>query len=213
MARLEPTTLLLVRHGETEDNAAGRLSGWRDVPLTATGRLQARRLAAYLASQFTIDAIYASPLMRAMTTARCVGRRSGLEPIPLDGLRERALGRLEGRRHPDGQNRGFAALVRREGGESTATFRARVLCAMEQIVASHRGKTVAVVSHGGPLAVYLATALQGNAARWWEFKMDNAALTVISVGRAGATLHRFNSGVASRAAGPQRRRPGMRGRH
>jgi len=175
MARPEPTTLLLVRHGETEDNVAGRLSGWRDVPLTATGRRQARRLAAHLAAEFSIDAVYTSPLSRAMATARHIGREVGLDPIPLDDLRE------------------FATTVRRAGGETRTAFRARVLRAMGRIVGSHPGKTVAVVTHGGPLAVYLAKTLRGTAARWAEFKMDNAAMTVLTIDEKGATLHQFNN--------------------
>lgn len=193
MARLEPTTLLLVRHGETEDNVAGRMSGWRDVPLTATGRRQARRLAAHLAAEFSIDAVYTSPLSRAMATARHIGREVGLDPIPLDDLREWALGRLEGCRHPTGRSREFATTVRRAGGETRTAFRTRVLRAIGRIVGSHPGKTVAVVTHGGPLAVYLAKTLQGTAARWAEFKMDNAAMTVLTIDEKGATLHQFNN--------------------
>ncbi len=206
-----PTTLLLVRHGESEDNVAGRLSGGRDVPLTATGRRQARRLAAHLATEFTIDAVYTSPLSRAMETARCIGREVGLEPIPLDGLREWALGRLEGCRSSASRSRAIATVVRQAGGETRAAFRTRVLHAMERIVGSHPGKTVAVVTHGGPLAAFLATTLQGNAGEWATFKMDNAALTIVTIDKTGVTLHRFNKCAPRRPAGSMRPRTPIRG--
>ena len=62
------TTFLIVRHGETDWNVAGRLQGWRDSPLTATGRAQAAAVAARLAGE-PIDALVASDLGRTQATA------------------------------------------------------------------------------------------------------------------------------------------------
>ncbi len=201
-ARPQRTALLLVRHGESEDNVVGRLSGGRDVPLSATGRRQARRLAAFLAATFPVEAIYASPLRRAMETARRIGREIGLEPIASDGLSERRLGRLEGRMvsaYPPGE---ISAAIRRAGGETATAFCARVRRAMRQITRRHRGKTVVVVTHGGTLAAFLATALRRDPARWKEFVTDNATLTVVSTGKGGTTLDQFN------ARAPERPRAG-----
>lgn len=182
----------------------GRLSGGRDVPLTAAGRQQARRLAARVAAEFTIDAIYASPLSRSMETARCIGRRVGLEPIPYDALRERGLGRLEGMMASVYPPRQMATAISRAGGETTAAFRARTLRALRQIVAAHPGRTVAVVSHGGPLAISLAAILYDNTARWAEFVMNNGTVTVVSVDRTGATLHQFNALAPSKPTASRR---------
>ena len=89
------TTLLLVRHGETDWNAEGRLQGHTDRPLNDYGRRQAAALAEELAGR-EIDAIYASDLARARETAEIVAARIGL-PVALDvGLREKNWGSLGG---------------------------------------------------------------------------------------------------------------------
>ena len=88
-------TLLLIRHGETDWNASGRLQGHTDRPLNDYGRRQARELADRL-SDDAIAAIYASDLSRAKETAEIVGARLGL-PVVVDAdLRERNWGSWEG---------------------------------------------------------------------------------------------------------------------
>jgi len=89
------TELLLVRHGETDWNAAGRLQGHTDRPLSDYGREQARRLAEELVGE-EFDAIYASDLARARETAEIVGAQLDL-PVVLDpDLREKNWGTWEG---------------------------------------------------------------------------------------------------------------------
>src|SRR6476661_9887592 len=89
------TTLLLVRHGETDWNADGRLQGHTDRPLSDFGRRQARQLAEELAEE-KLDAIYASDLSRARETAEIVGVRLGLGVVIDPGLREKDWGTWEG---------------------------------------------------------------------------------------------------------------------
>ena len=89
------TTLLLVRHGETDWNADGRLQGHTDRPLNDYGRAQARGSPTELAGE-ELEAIYASDLARARETAEIVGGRLGL-PVVLDAdLREKDWGTWEG---------------------------------------------------------------------------------------------------------------------
>ncbi|HWX09771.1 MAG TPA: histidine phosphatase family protein, partial [Gaiellaceae bacterium] len=84
-------TLLLVRHGETDWNAEGRLQGHTDRPLNEHGRRQAHALAERLAGD-DIAAVYASDLARARETAEILGAKLGL-PVSRDaGLRERDWG-------------------------------------------------------------------------------------------------------------------------
>jgi probable phosphoglycerate mutase len=137
------TTLLLVRHGETDWNAEGRLQGHTDRPLNAYGRRQAAELAERLAAE-EVDAVYASDLARARETAEIVGERLGL-PVALDpDLREKDWGTWEGLT-PD--ERAGVELV----GESTEAHRDRMLGALRRIASRHPGGRVVVVTHGGSL--------------------------------------------------------------
>src|SRR5581483_11305534 len=89
------TTLLLVRHGETDWNAERRWQGHADVPLNARGREQARALAEELAGE-SIDAIYSSDLSRAQDTADIVGARLDVPVVVDPDLREIDVGPVEG---------------------------------------------------------------------------------------------------------------------
>ena len=137
------TTLLLVRHGETDWNAAGRLQGHTDRPLNEYGRRQARELADRLAGD-GIHAVYASDLARARETAEILGARLGLDVVVDPDLREKDWGSWEGLTSDE------RARVEFEG-ESTEAHRERVLRALHRIVEAHPGERVAVVSHGGSL--------------------------------------------------------------
>ena len=89
------TTLLLVRHGETDWNAEGRLQGHTDTPLNDYGRRQAAALGEDLAGD-GIDAVYSSDLARARETAEIVAGRLGLPVVLEPGLREKNWGSWEG---------------------------------------------------------------------------------------------------------------------
>jgi broad specificity phosphatase PhoE len=137
------TTLLLVRHGETDWNAEGRLQGHTDRPLNDFGRRQAKELAQRLAGE-GVDAIYASDLVRAKETAEIVGERLGL-PVVIDpDLREKDWGTWEGL---TGDERVHVELA----GESTEAHRDRVMRAVRRIAQRHPDQRVVVVTHGGSL--------------------------------------------------------------
>src|SRR5262252_2076150 len=126
------TTLLLVRHGETDWNAEGRLQGHTDRPLSDFGRRQARALADELAGD-SIVAVYASDLSRARETAEIVAAQLGLEVALDPRLREKDWGTWEGLT-PEERER--VALV----GESTQAHRDRTLESLLEIAARHPGE-------------------------------------------------------------------------
>src|SRR5204862_7367541 len=126
------TTLLLVRHGETDWNAEGRLQGHTDRPLSDYGRRQARELAGDLENEGLV-AIYSSDLARARETAEIVGERLGL-PVALDpDLREKDWGTWEGLTSVERDRVEFV-------GESTEAHRERILAALRQISERHPGE-------------------------------------------------------------------------
>lgn len=149
------TTILLVRHGETDWNLHRRLQGHADTPLNDRGREQAGALAAELAHE-PIDAVYSSDLVRAHETARIVAERHGLHVTAIDALRERNFGTWEGLSDDEIEAR---FPERQDGvlgdGETREEMAHRVLDALQRIAEQHPDGRVLVVSHGGPLRAVL----------------------------------------------------------
>jgi broad specificity phosphatase PhoE len=156
---------LLVRHGETDWNADGRLQGQTDRPLSDFGRQQARRLADELATE-EFEAIYSSDLGRARETAEIVGARLEL-PVALDpDLREKDWGTWEGLTAVERDHVEFA-------GETTEAHQERMLRALQRIAERHPGDgSVLVVTHGGSMrriqtaATGMALPVVENCGRW-----------------------------------------------
>ena len=164
------STLLLVRHGETDWNADGRLQGQTDRPLSDFGRRQARQLAEELADE-EFEAIYASDLSRARETAEIVGERVGV-PVVLDPeLREKNWGTWEGLTAVERDRVEFV-------GETTEEHQERILRALQRISERHPGDgRLLVVTHGGSMrrvqtaALGWALPVVENCGRWlcaWE---------------------------------------------
>ncbi len=170
------TELVLVRHGETDWNAAGRLQGHTDRPLSDYGREQARRLAEELAGE-EFDAIYASDLTRARETAEIVGEALHLPVIVDPDLREKNWGNWEGLTSTE---RLEVELV----GESTEQHRRRILAALGRIAAQHPYGRVLVVTHGGSMrrvqteALGFAMPVVDNCGRW-ACVCDGSAIAAI----------------------------------
>lgn len=158
------TTLLLVRHGETDWNRELRIQGSSDTDLNERGRAQARELASELAD-VDLDAVYSSDLRRARETAEIATAGRGLE-VRLDGdLRERSFGSWEGLTRSEVAER-FPDLEHHDG-ESDDQVRDRVLAAVHRIVDAHPGEEVlVVVSHGGALNALWHHALGERIERW-----------------------------------------------
>ncbi|MFZ2489134.1 MAG: histidine phosphatase family protein [Anaerolineae bacterium] len=183
-----PTTLILLRHGETEWNLTGRWQGQAaDTPLTAAGRSQAHVVARRLLG-WPLRAIYSSDLLRAFETAQIVGAALNLAPIPVVGLRESDVGQWTGltwaditTRFPDEVQAMLAGEdVRRGGGESYAALHARLAAAVEQIAAQHAGETVLLVSHGAALRSLIAHVLDASLRQMHRIAIGgNTALSVI----------------------------------
>lgn len=164
------TRVLLVRHAQSEWNAAGRWQGWADPPLSAQGRLQAEQAGARLRRLAPpITAVVSSDLDRARTTARIIagiagsaalaaGLAAGPERVDArQGLRELDVGRWSGltadqiaTAWPDllaGWRSG--ALDAAPGGEARSRFDARVQASLAEVLADHAGEHLLVVAHGG----------------------------------------------------------------
>jgi broad specificity phosphatase PhoE len=140
-----PIPFHFVRHGETDWNRQGRLQGWRDIPLNATGEAQAEALRPALQSM-GFNSIAVSPLMRARRTAEILNRDLQLQNYFIDDLREMNIGPLEGE-VGGGWLPAWRAGEDRDGVESFAAFTRRIRRGMERALALPA--PVLVVAHGG----------------------------------------------------------------
>lgn len=198
------TWLYLIRHGEVERAGEGRFFGHTDVSLSAAGIMQVEALARDLAPE-PIDAVYASDLRRARQSAAPLAGARGVEPTLVEALREVAMGRWEGltfgeirERDPDTLAQWLSNLATCgfPDGETLADLRARVLPALEAILARHAGRRVAVVAHGGTNRIILAEALGLPLGHILRLAQDYACWSLVEYRASGAVLHTLNQRVA-----------------
>ncbi|HEY3189018.1 MAG TPA: histidine phosphatase family protein, partial [Solirubrobacteraceae bacterium] len=181
--------LLLIRHAEPVRVESAE--GAADPELTGRGREQARRLAEWLADE-AIDAVWASPLRRAIETATELARAHAVELVVDDELCEwdrddpSYIPIEELRRLRD--ERWFALVEERwdelAPGLDPARFRAGVVGAVERVVATHPGEHVAVVCHGGVINAYLGHVLGISRHLWFEPRY--ASVSRVAASRDGA---------------------------
>ena len=160
------TTILLVRHGETDWNADGRIQGQTNSPLNERGRAQARALADELAGgRDSIAAVYSSDLDRARETAEILAARLDLPVVVDPALRERNFGSWEGLMLDELEERWPGAWARWRNGnegegdvEDHMALARRVRDAIHRLAAAHPGERILVVAHGGAMRVILMDA-------------------------------------------------------
>lgn len=144
------TRILVVRHGQSEWNADGRWQGQENPALTELGRRQARHAAGAVGA---VDAIYASPLDRAATTAHLIAEETGIGPVVvLPGLMERHAGAWQGltRDQIEEAFPGYLDEGRRPPGwEDDVEVELRVMQALASIADEHPGGHVLAVAHAG----------------------------------------------------------------
>lgn len=191
---------ILVRHGETEWNREDRMRGWLDVPLNDRGRRQALATARALEGE-TIQAVYSSPLSRALDTAGPIADSRGLAVVPFEPIKDFHFGSWEGLTRTEVKER-FADLYRvyetdpgsfrAPGGESLAGLHERVLAGLETLADRHAGETVALASHAVTCQIALL-AIQGlGPGRYWNLRQGNCAVNVFFRGPRGWVVERIN---------------------
>ena len=206
------TTLLLVRHGETDANASSIWQGSSDSPLNERGRRQSQRVAERLAAGGYIgNVIYASPLSRASETAETISRRVDAGAVHLEpDLAEFHLGEWEGLSYDDlrldrrlwermAEDPNFAP----PGGESAVQFAIRLVRVFQDIAGRHPGETVIVVSHGGAIATAIAMLVDGDGSRWTQYLMANCGLSEMTWNPAPVLVRMNDTAHLDADAGPR----------
>jgi broad specificity phosphatase PhoE len=182
------TRIYLVRHGATQLTAEDRFSGDIGVDLSDEGRWQVGKLADRLAKD-SVRAIYCSPLSRTVETAEILARPHGIPVQRRDGLAEIHHGRWEGLTRAEVESRFHDEYTAWEAdpftfapveGESGVAVLARALPVIREIVVSHKGQNVVVVSHKATLRLLLSSLL-GFDARGYRDRLDQspACLNVV----------------------------------
>lgn len=183
------TTLIFVRHGESQGNKLDSFNGSIDHPLTDRGRQQAECTAKYL-DRYKIDAIYSSDLSRAYETASFTAKRQKLEIAPSKNLREIYGGKFEGleyrlleEKYPVeyGAWRNDMGNCRCPGGESVRELLERVNTEVLQIAKNNIGKTVLIATHAAPIRAMSTVWAKKDITKIRDFDwVTNASVTVVN---------------------------------
>ena len=182
---MNATRILAIRHGETAWNVDTRIQGHLDIPLNEVGLQQAAHLGQALAQRDAVDAVYASDLSRAHTTASAIAQAMGQSVTAHPGLRERHFGHFQGKTWAEIENEWPEDAKRWRArdpdwspldGESLTVLRQRIATCVEALASQHVGEQIVLVAHGGVMDVLyrLATNQSTQAPRTWH--LGNAAI-------------------------------------
>ena len=209
--------LVFFRHGQPERviRHDGRPA---DPPLSAIGRQQAGAVAAWLV-EMGIDALYSSPMRRALQTAGAISEATGLAPTVHDGLSEfdhdsPAYVPMEVLKQTDRDRWDELATGSFGDAERTAHFIATVNAAVDEIVAGHRSQRVALACHGGVVNAYLARCLGFDPDAFLKFDVDYTSVTRVFASRPRPSQRALGQRTHPPARAPRPgHRPVTRGRH
>jgi len=179
------TRLILIRHGETDYSLQNRYCGFSNPSLNNKGIWQSKKLADRLGDLSSVK-VYSSDLRRAYETAKIIFKNNSIEKIA--DLREMNFGPFEGlkyeqivRRYPKLYRNWVdnPEKVRIPNGEGLRDLRKRVKDRLSLILSQQPGKTLAIVTHGGPIRVILCDALKFDVSMFWQIRQEIGALNII----------------------------------
>jgi probable phosphomutase (TIGR03848 family) len=195
-----PTTILLVRHGQTSSTGKvlpGRAAG---LHLADSGRKQAEVAAARIGELDGIAAVYTSPLERARETAAPIGKATGRRPHVERGLHECDFGEWTGaslrrlmRKHEWRTVQRAPSTFRFPGGESFSEMQHRIVTTLERLRDDHRGRTIVCVSHADPIKAAVAHALGTHLDLFQRIVISTGAISVITWTDGGPAVLAVNS--------------------
>lgn len=207
--------LHVVRHADAVPESEDAFAVYDDYeahPLSERGRAQARALGERFAESGVV-AVYASPIRRARETAEAIAVVAGLEVIDEPGVREIAIGAMDGvpsEMTMRARLEWLATVAMRDGSwtgipgtEPSRDVRARMLRALDAIAARHPGRRAAVVSHAGAINAALGAIME--TAHDFVFPLANASVSVLRIGGGRRLLMSANE-TAHLAAVPARAR-------
>ena len=181
------TQIILARHGETEWNVEEIFRGRIDIELNETGIKQAELLAEHL-SNIKIEAIYSSPLKRALRTAEMMANYHQLEVEIAPGLIDLDYGKWQGLPHQEVKGK-YKELykewnrnphqVKMPAGESLNDVRERAIGVVDEIIAKYEG-TAVLISHRVVNKVLICALLGLDNSHFWNIKQDTCGVTTFT---------------------------------
>ncbi len=193
--------LYIVRHGQTAWNKEEVFRGTKDIPLNDVGQKEAAALGDYLKG-ISFDAIYTSPLSRAIQTAEAVARSVGLAPKVDDSLIDLNFGSWQGVSHEE-VRKNFPDLYRAwksapdqvkfPEGESLADVLNRVEALLKRLLKEHPNQTVGLFSHRVVCKVLLCRLLGLDLSRFWNIQQSTACLNRFRLHERGWVCELINS--------------------
>ena len=190
------TRLILIRHGITTWNKQERYCGCKDINLSKEGRAQAEKLCKIL-KKVKFERIYSSDRKRALQTSRIVFPDARI--IKVKALREINFGVLEGFTHEEIMKK-YAPIYQKwlnapfkyclPKAEPLVKFKKRIQDAVKKIVRLNRGKTMAIICHGGSIGILVGSILKSK--NFWRYVPSAASMTILEYKNDRPRIKKFN---------------------
>ncbi|MFZ7943550.1 histidine phosphatase family protein [Neobacillus sp. 19] len=182
------TTIFLVRHGETDWNAAGRIQGSTDIPLNAKGIQQAKECGQFL-KQSSWDVIITSPLKRAKVTAEIINENLHIPLVEMGDFKEKFFGDAEGMTLEERRAKYPDHMYPNQEDEESLTK--RVMNGLEKINHDYPNQKVILVVHGAVINSILAEISNGELG-YGKTRIQNACISDIHYHENGWKVRTFN---------------------
>lgn len=192
-----PTKLILIRHGQTTFSAKKRYGGLIDARLNNKGKLQAQNLYRRLKKE-VIHKIYTSDKKRSIQTAKIIFKKMQITIMP--DLKEINFGSFEGlthnqvlKRYPNIYRKWLCSPFKTTipKGESLICFRKRVLNVFGKIISNNRNKTICIISHGGPISIFITNILKSR--DFWNKIPKLASISIVEYKNNKAKIELLNN--------------------
>ncbi len=213
VGEVAPTTVVLIRHGRTSLTEGNRISGrgGADPELSESGRKDAEAVARLVATLGTsgpyqqlrpLDAIYSSPIRRAVETASAIAEGVGLPIVLEEGFAEISFGDWDGLTHDEASVRDRDLFENWRGswtiappnGESLEGFDARVMASLQKCIVAHPGQTIGIVAHVMPIRGIIRKAIGAAKDAYWSIQVAPCSVSILRFwGREAAEVITINS--------------------
>lgn len=203
------TRLVFVRHGRTSSNTSGKIASYTKEPLDEKGVKQIESASAVIHAQYEPDAIFTSPMPRAVQSAEIIARDTSITPIQTEDLLEFNFGVIAGltlaqveTQYPE-LFKSYVEWVESEdqpslthpvfpSGETMEMVANRVHRLTQSVLRANRGKTSILVSHGGFIKCCLQVYTGGVFNRSIPFWIDNGSISVVDFYKNTAIIRLVN---------------------